>query len=516
MSESNSIEKVPLESSHIDDTRLVEIDASDEEKVDKLKWYQGITRLFLWYPSDLPKAEKLLLRKIDAVILAYVCTSYFTKSLDKSNITNAYVSGMKQDLNFGGNDLSYAKSLYSAGYIVSMCCGTLFVTRDWARLLLPILETIWGIMTFCQAAVKTPEQMLALRFLIGLAEGPIFPCVVYIIGSWYTRKEIYRRVMAFSISSSIGGMFSGFLQSAAYANLSGKGGLAGWKWGFIVDGIITVPVALLGFLMFPGTPSQVKPNFWISQDELKLAFKRMEFSGVEKPTKLSLGLVKRVFLSWHVHFFTAFWVLLNVIALPDGTGLPLWLDANSPERFSVEQVNNYPSIQSAFSIVFQIIIGGLSDTLPIYPLLTFIQCMFIISYSSLAAWNIPDGWRWVCFMIVGFDTCDQIIVSGWINRACRHDSEERAFVLGFSDAVSQAINIWTNIVFFPTDDAPKFHLGYIISTVGAILMLLMPVASYYGEKYDNKHHGKRVIQLDGVLAIDKNIEDTTTTETQQV
>jgi hypothetical protein len=47
MSESNTIEKVPLESSPIEDARLVEIDASDEEKVDKLKWYQGITRLFL-------------------------------------------------------------------------------------------------------------------------------------------------------------------------------------------------------------------------------------------------------------------------------------------------------------------------------------------------------------------------------------------------------------------------------------------------------------------------------------
>lgn len=460
----------------------------EEDQIKTKNWYDGFVRLFVWYPSYLDKNEKKLLLKVDFFILTYVCCSYFTKALDKSNITNAYVTGMKEDISFDGNDLSYAKSLYSAGYIVSMCCGMLFVTRPWAKWMLPILETVWGVLTFCQAAVKTPSQMFALRFLIGLAEGPIFPSIVYTLGSWYRRDEIYRRVMVFSISSSLGGMFSGFLQSAAYTHLSGKGGLSGWKWGFIIDGIFTVPIALFGFILFPGTVEQAGKTFWLSAEDWALAKLRMMESGVKPPTKLSLGLVKRVFMRWHVHYFTAFWVLLNVVALPDGTGLPLWLKSESPIRFSETQVNNYPSIQSAVSIVAQFVLAGLSDTFSIYPFLTLTQVLFIISYASLAAWNIPDGWRWVCFMIVGFDTVNQAIVSGQINRACRRDAEERAFVLGFSDAVSQAINIWTNIVFFPTDDAPRFRLGYIISCVAAVLLLFLPIISYFGEKWDDRHY----------------------------
>ncbi|VEU23245.1 DEKNAAC104377 [Brettanomyces naardenensis] len=489
---------------------IVSKGVGDTEAVRIDHWYDGFVRLFIWYPPYLPKDEKRLLLKVDFFILVYVCASYFTKALDKSNITNAYVTGMKEEINFGGNDLAYSKSLYSAGYIVSMCCGVMFVTRPWARFMLPVLETIWGVLTFCQAAVKTPSQMYALRFLIGLAEGPIFPSIVYTLGSWYKRDEVYRRVMVFSISSSLGGMFSGFLQSAAYTNLSGKGGLSGWKWGFIIDGIFTVPIALFGFVLFPGTVEQAGKVFWLKPHQWELAKSRMRQSGVREPTKLSLELVKRVFLRWHVHYFTAFWVLLNVVALPDGLGFPLWLKANYPERYSETNVNNYPSIQSAVGVVAQFVLAGLSDSFSIYPFLSITQILFIISYSSLAAWNIPIGYRWFCFMIVGFDSVNQSIVSGQINRSCRRDAEERAFVLGFSDAVSQAMNIWTNIVFYPTEDAPKFHLGYIISTVAAVIMLFMPILSWYGDRWDEKVYGN------GVVPVESNENDSSDPEAAEV
>lgn len=465
---------------------------AEEEKREIKHWYDGFVRLFLWYPSNLDKLEKKLLFKLDICILTYVCSSYFTKALDKSNITNAYVSGMRDEIHFTGDDLSYAKSLYSAGYIVSMCFGMLFVTRPWSRYMLPVLEVVWGVLTFCGAAAKKPSHIFALRFLIGLAEGPIFCTVLHILGSWFKRDEIYRRIMAFSVSSSLGGMFSGYLQSAAYTHLSGVGGLTGWKWGFIIDGIFTVPIALVGFFIFPGAPYQIKKLWWLSSEELELAHRRTQSSGIAKPAELNFSLIKRVFLRWHVHYFTAFWVFLNVVALPDGTAFPLWLLANSPERFSISQVNNYPTIQSAVGIIAQFLLAGLSDTFSIYPLLTLTQCLFIISYSSLVAWEIPDGWRWFCFLIIGFDGVDQSIISGWINRSCRHDNEERAFVLGFSDAVSQAINIWTNIVFYPTSHAPKFHTGFIVSLVGAIVMLFLPIAGYYGERYDQTILAKKL------------------------
>lgn len=467
------------------------------KKMDSVRsehWYDGFVRLFVWYPSFLPKEEKLLLFKIDVVLLLYVCASYFTKALDKSNITKAYNANMDVEINFTGNDLSYAKSLYSAGYIVSMGLATVFVTRPKARFMLPLLETIWGVLTFCQAAVTTSSQMFALRFLVGLAEGPIFPSVVYTIGSWYKRDEVYRRIMAFSISSSLGGMFSGFLQSAAYTNLSGKGGMSGWQWGFIIDGIFTVPIALLGFAFYPGSLDQAKNVWWLKKDDLALCRKRMLESGVKPAGKLSMSLIKRIFCRWHVHYYTAFWVLLNVVALPDGVGFDLWLKSR-PDLYSIPDRENYPSIQNAVGVVAQFLLAGLADTFSPYIFLTITQVLFVISFSSLVYWDIPIGYKWFCFMIVPFDLVNQSLVSGQINRSLRRDAEERAFVIGFSDAISQVMNIWTNIVFFPTSQAPEFRNGYIASLSGALVLLFLPIAGWYGDRYDTKKFAESDLKM---------------------
>jgi len=219
-------------------------------------------------------------------------------------------------------------------------------------------------------------------------------------------------------------------------------------------------------------------------------------SGVERPAKLTWLTLVRSLKRWHAHFFATFWVLLNIVALPDGIGFQLWLKSSSPAIYSIEQVNNYPTIQSAVGIVAQIIAGGLSDSFSFHPFLAVTQCLFIISYSSLAAWSIPVGWRWFCYMIIGFDGVNQALVSGWINRTCRRDAEERAFVLAYSDAVSQAMNIWTNIVFYPTLDAPEYHLGYIISTVAAAIMLFLPILERYLQRwFDTKVHTETIAKL---------------------
>jgi ACS family pantothenate transporter-like MFS transporter len=43
-------------------------------------------------------------------------------------------------------------------------------------------------------------------------------------------------------------MFSGYLQSALFTGMDGKGGLSAWRWLFIFDFILGVPVALYGFV----------------------------------------------------------------------------------------------------------------------------------------------------------------------------------------------------------------------------------------------------------------------------
>lgn len=69
-------------------------------------------------------------------------------------------------------------------------------------------------------------------------------------------------------------MFAGIMMTAIYKTMEGHLGLAGWRWLFIVLGIITMPVAIFGYIFFPDVPQRSKP-FWLSPEEQDLAIARL-------------------------------------------------------------------------------------------------------------------------------------------------------------------------------------------------------------------------------------------------
>lgn len=171
-----------------------------------------------------------------------------------------------------------------------------------------------------------------------------YPGIHYMLGSWYTPQEIGKRAMVFWLAGSVGTMFSGFLQAAAYTNLSGAGGLAGWRWYsyppplffffsflifimhrydssrkkttmdadsfsnqrlFIIDAIITIPLALAGFIFFPNMPHGSK-TWWISEEEHAVSIKRMEAIGRAGKQPWTRAKAKKILRSWHTYLLRTF------------------------------------------------------------------------------------------------------------------------------------------------------------------------------------------------------------------
>ena len=112
------------------------------------------------------------------------------------------------------------------------------------------------------------------------------------------------------MSFSLGGIFSGQLQAKAYKYLNGVGGLPGWRWLFILDGCISLPIALLGFALFPGLPAGKKP-WWMTADEHALAKRRVKDESIvqSKTTILSRALFRRLFTKWHFYLAVALYSL---------------------------------------------------------------------------------------------------------------------------------------------------------------------------------------------------------------
>lgn len=102
-------------------------------------------------------------------------------------------------------------------------------------------------------------------------------------------------------------MISGYLQSAVLAGLDGTNGLAAWRWVFIIDGLITVAVALFGMVFFPDTPRQTTA-FYLTPGEKSRCVERMVEDGREETSDFTWALFLRAIRSWQLPVLTVLWM----------------------------------------------------------------------------------------------------------------------------------------------------------------------------------------------------------------
>ena len=101
------------------------------------------------------------------------------------------------------------------------------------RICLVTCEVGWTAFTFAQAAAQNTSQMYAFRFMIGLFESGFSPVIIFLLGCWYTKTELAKRIAIWHITGFFGQATSGFMQAAIYDSLNGVHGLAGWRWMYI-------------------------------------------------------------------------------------------------------------------------------------------------------------------------------------------------------------------------------------------------------------------------------------------
>lgn len=211
--------------------------------------HPGVKKWFHWHEPNTSKEEKRLILKLDWFLLSYSCLCYFIKWLDNSNVTNAYVSGMSEDLHFGpGNQLSWMNTFFTCGNLIGAPFANLIITVIRPRFWLPSCLLLWSVFVLGMYAGQTAGQFYALRFCCGLFESAAWPGITWTLGCWYRKSELARRSALFVISGVLGQMFSGYLQAALFSGMQGKGGLAAWRWLFIFDFLLAVPVAIYGFV----------------------------------------------------------------------------------------------------------------------------------------------------------------------------------------------------------------------------------------------------------------------------
>src|SRR5258705_10120073 len=146
----------------------------------------------------------------------------------------------------------------------------------------------WGIVSAATALATRPQSWYLLRFLLGIAEAGFFPGITFYLATWFPAEYRARMLAWFLVgipaSTVVGGPVSGLL-----LQMDGVGGLAGWKWLFIVEGI---PAVLLGIVAFWVLPDGPEDATFLTEDERRLVRARIASERREKEQRGLLPALK--------------------------------------------------------------------------------------------------------------------------------------------------------------------------------------------------------------------------------
>jgi len=207
--------------------------------------------------------EKQLFRKISVRILPVLMLAFFFSYVNRVNIGFAKLQ-MASDLHFSDAVYGFGAGIFFVGYFVLEVPSNIILHRIGARRWISRIMLSWGLISCATIFVRTPMQFYAMRLLLGFAEAGFIPGCIYYISQWYPSARRSRAWGLFYIALASCGMIGGPLSGAILHFMTGVGGLRGWQWLILCEGIPTVLISAYIVLRMNDNVAGVD---WLSDDE---------------------------------------------------------------------------------------------------------------------------------------------------------------------------------------------------------------------------------------------------------
>lgn len=272
-------------------------DMKDAESGD----YAGNTRVADIDEGYDPAFIRKVTRKIDWRLVPYLAAAYSISLIDRTNIALARAAGMQRDLRLDISPrYSVAVIMFFIPYILFELPSNIGLRKFGPAIWLSTAVTLWGVVLIGMAYVTTWNQLAATRALVGLFEAALFPGAALLVSCWYPRRSTQKR-LSFFYSLSI--LATGLSSLLAYglAQLNGRNGLAGWRWIFLVEGLITIAIGLVGYFVIIDFPDKAKI---LNEQEREMILTRIERDRADATLdKITWAKIGQYSLDWKLWLF---------------------------------------------------------------------------------------------------------------------------------------------------------------------------------------------------------------------
>jgi D-galactonate transporter len=215
------------------------------------------------HPSAAGDPASALYSKLNWRLLPFLVTCYMFAYLDRVNVGFAKLQ-MQTDLGFSDAAYGVGAGIFFIGYVLFELPSNLMLPRVGARRTFSRILVLWGITSACMLFVRNVPAFYAMRFLLGVFEAGFAPGMIYYLSCWYGPARMARAIALVFVAGPLGGIVGGPVSAWLMTSLSGVGGLAGWQWMFLVEGLPCIALGLLTLRVLSDRPEQAR---WLNDDE---------------------------------------------------------------------------------------------------------------------------------------------------------------------------------------------------------------------------------------------------------
>ena len=232
--------------------------------------------------------KNAIYKRITLRLIPFIFICYLFNYLDRVNVGFAKLQ-MLDALKFSETVYGLGAGIFFIGYVLCGVPSNLALSRFGPRRWIAVMMIGWGLLSTCLMFVTTPAGFYTLRFFTGAAEAGFFPGVVLYLSQWFPtfrRGRIMALFMcAIPVSGLIGGPFSGWILSHFAA---GQGGLAGWQWMFLLQGVPTVVLGALAIFLLSDSFANAR---WLGAKERAVLEADHALDALNKPATTSDSLL---------------------------------------------------------------------------------------------------------------------------------------------------------------------------------------------------------------------------------
>ena len=265
--------------------------------------------------------HELATRRAMTRLLPVLGIAYFMSYVDRTNVALAKTS-LAADIGLSAAAYGLGAGLFFVSYALLEVPSNLVLYRVGPRVWITRIALTWGALSAAMMFVHGPVSFYVLRLLLGAAEAGLFPAMMYMVTQWFSQRHRVTIVgliyVAPALGTAIGSPIGGALMQ-----LQGFGGLYGWQWMFLVEGVVTMLIGVLVWFALPQRPADAR---WLTAEQAAELTARAVGQDAPSPTRVR-GNLKLAFGRPVVLLLAAIYFINQTVSSGIGFNFPALIES---------------------------------------------------------------------------------------------------------------------------------------------------------------------------------------------